>query len=309
MARINNLNIWQRFRVNLLWGMCWLYSLMPHWFIFGVIARGVKFILYRIIRYRKHVVDSNLKMVYPDKSDEEREQIADRFYTILSEIILSTLVLCNGRKAKKIIGIERCEEGEGPEGLRRLYNHVIGGSWIALSGHIGLYEYQLFWATYSGQDLLAVYHPLRNPVVDELFLRLRRHKGVIPMPAREVLLYTIKNKFSPNGNDFSVGLIADQNATPPKDGHWYKFLGIGTSFFDGGEKMALRSGMPVTFIYQKRTGRGRYEMHFEPIWDGKEEVAVHEITQRYVTLLEQKINEAPEMWLWSHKRWKWKREL
>jgi KDO2-lipid IV(A) lauroyltransferase len=42
----------------------------------------------------------------------------------------------------------------------------------------------------------------------------------------------------------------------------------------------------------------------EEIYDGKENVAQHEITQRYATRLEQMIREQPELWMWSHKRWK-----
>ena len=47
-------------------------------------------------------------------------------------------------------------------------------------------------------------------------------------------------------------------------------------------------------------------MDFDWIYDGEEEVAPHEITERYVRRLEQKIREYPDLWMWSHKRWKHK---
>lgn len=57
-----------------------------------------------------------------------------------------------------------------------------------------------------------------------------------------------------------------------------------------------------------RVRRGFYEMSFECIYDGEEEVAEHEITERYVRRLESMIRERPELWMWSHRRWKHKRE-
>ncbi len=267
----------------------------------------VKFVIYNMLHYRKYMIDKNLLQAFPDKSEQERNEITDRYYTILSEIIVSTLILCNERKAKKIISIDHSRKGGVSEDAERLRQHAVGSSWIALTAHFGLYEYLLFWAQYGGQDLIAVYHPLKSPVVDELFRRLRNHKGVIPMPAREAMVFATRNKVSPSGKEYLIGLIADQNPPRNYDSRWYDFLGAETLFFNGGEKIALRSGLPVNFIYQSRTARGRYQLHFEPIWDGKEPLEEHEITRRYVEKLEQRIIESPEMWLWSHDRWKWKR--
>ena len=96
---------------------------------------------------------------------------------------------------------------------------------------------------------------------------------------------------------------------PPRrpDSRWFRFLNQDTIFFDGGEKLALRCQLPVYFVKMERLRRGRYEMSFELIYDGKEEVAEYEITQRYVRMLEAEIRRRPELWMWSHRRWKHKR--
>lgn len=57
----------------------------------------------------------------------------------------------------------------------------------------------------------------------------------------------------------------------------------------------------------RRVQRGRYEMSFEQIYDGEEQVPAYEITERYVRRLEAMIREQPELWMWSHRRWKHKR--
>ena len=48
-------------------------------------------------------------------------------------------------------------------------------------------------------------------------------------------------------------------------------------------------------------------MSFEQIYDGEEQVPAYEITERYVRRLEAMIREQPELWMWSHRRWKHKR--
>ena len=109
------------------------------------------------------------------------------------------------------------------------------------------------------------------------------------------------------GKNLVMGLIADQNPPRRPDSHWFRFLNQDTIFFDGGEKLALRCNLPVYFVRMERLQRGRYQMSFEPIYDGVEEVAEYEITERYVRRLEAMICEHPELWMWSHRRWKHKR--
>ena len=80
-----------------------------------------------------------------------------------------------------------------------------------------------------------------------------------------------------------------------------------TVFFDGIEKMALKFHMPVYFCRQRRLRRGYYELEFLRLYDGVEQVAPNEVTERYVRQLESDIVADPGMWLWSHRRWKHRR--
>ena len=46
---------------------------------------------------------------------------------------------------------------------------------------------------------------------------------------------------------------------------------------------------------------------FDLLYDGEEAVEPNEITERYVRRLEAEIVAQPELWIWSHRRWKHKR--
>ena len=125
---------------------------------------------------------------------------------------------------------------------------------------------------------------------------------------KESLRFYLRNRAGGiGGRNLVMGLIADQNPPRRPDSRWFRFLNQDTIFFDGGEKLALRCQLPVYFVKMERLRRGRYEMSFELIYDGKEEVAEYEITQRYVRMLEAEIRRRPELWMWSHRRWKHKR--
>ena len=146
--------------------------------------------------------------------------------------------------------------------------------------------------------------------MEAVYQRLRNGDYATTVSMKESLRFYLRNRDKGiRGKNLVMGLIADQNPPRRPDSHWFRFLNQDTIFFDGGEKLALRCRLPVYFVKMDRLSRGRYEMSFEPIYDGEEEVAEHEITERYVRLLESEIRRRPELWIWSHRRWKHKRDV
>jgi KDO2-lipid IV(A) lauroyltransferase len=65
--------------------------------------------------------------------------------------------------------------------------------------------------------------------------------------------------------------------------------------------------MNVIFLRTKKVKRGFYEGSFEVLSENVKEVPNYEITDKFLTLVEQQILEAPEYYLWTHKRWKHQR--
>ena len=122
-------------------------------------------------------------------------------------------------------------------------------------------------------------------------------------PAMGVFMrYLIKNR--QEGVPVTIGLVADQ--TPPwhEIDHWYDFFNRPTPFFPGMEKIACRFNVPVYFVNIERTRRAHYNVRFELLYDGIEEIEPHVLTQRYADRLEVMIRHAPQYWMWSHRRWK-----
>ncbi len=297
-----DLNFRQRIGLEALWLVARLFAIMPYWFKYYIVENILFFLLSDCLRYRRKVVMANLRNSFPEKSEAELRTICRNFYRTLSEVIVDTVNMAHmsPEKAKSIIRVRNLEEH---------LEAVHGRDWIALMAHFGCWEYGSYWGLYDrSQMLVAVYHPLHSKVVDAFYRRLRNSENAMTVSMHDSLRFYLRHREKGIGGKWMVmGLIADQNPPRRPDSHWFRFLNQDTIFFDGGEKLALRCKLPVYFVRMDRLRRGRYQMSFEPIYDGEEQVAEYEITERYVRKLEAMISEHPELWMWSHRRWKHKR--
>ena len=233
---------------------------------------------------------------------KELAVIRRNFYRTLAEIFVDTVNMAH-------MGEEKARTVLTVKGFDEHYKAVHGRDWIAMTAHFGCWEYCSYWGLYErSQMLVAVYHPLRSKVMERLYQRLRNYENSMTVAMKDSLRFYLRNReCGVDGKNLVMGLIADQNPPRRPDSHWFRFLNQDTIFFDGGEKLALRCKLPVYFVRMDRLRRGRYQMSFEPIYDGEEQVAEYEITERYVRKLEAMIREHPELWMWSHRRWKHKR--
>lgn len=293
----------QRAELELLWLWAWLFAVMPYWFKYYVVENLLYFLLCYVLRYRRKVVRRNLRNSFPEKSERELAEICRRFYRTLAELFVDTINMAHmsADKARTVLTVKGLEEHRAA---------VKGRDWIALTAHYGCWEYCSYWGLYEpSQMLVAVYHPLRSVVMERFYQRLRNYENSTTVAMKECLRFYLRNRETGiDGKNLVMGLIADQNPPRRPDSHWFRFLNQDTIFFDGGEKLALRCHLPVYFVRMERLQRGRYQMSFELLYDGEEEVAPNEITERYVRRLEAVIVERPELWIWSHRRWKHKRK-
>ena len=292
----------QRIGLEALWLGARVFAAMPYWFKYYVVENLIFVLLRYCLRYRMKVVKTNLRNSFPEKDERELAVIRRRFYRTLAEIFVDTINLAGltpekGRSLLTVKGLEEQKERVG------------GRDWIAMTAHFGCWEYCSFWGLYDPtQIVVAVYHPLRSRIVEAFYQRLRNGDYATTVAMKESLRFYLRNRAGGiGGRNLVMGLIADQNPPRRPDSRWFRFLNQDTIFFDGGEKLALRCQLPVYFVKMERLRRGRYEMSFELIYDGKEEVAEYEITQRYVRMLEAEIRRRPELWMWSHRRGKHKR--
>jgi len=86
------LNSWQKVQYRLLWWSCRAVGLLPERVLYFCLGGLIRLILYRLVRYRRQVVRTNLAHSFPEKSEAERREIERKFYHHLSEVFVDTIL-------------------------------------------------------------------------------------------------------------------------------------------------------------------------------------------------------------------------
>ena len=276
------------------YGFLWLISLLPLRVLY-LFSDSVYGFLFYILKYRKEVVLKNLAQAFPEKTEKERLVIAKKFYHNLVDTFIETLKLfSSGRKF-----IERHLKADFSL-IHRL--HEEGKAFQLHAGHQFNWEWiNHHYAINFRQPLVAVYMPLANKTFEKIFYRMRTRYGTVMLPATEM-----KTRFIPWRNrEHALVLVADQNPGDPTNSYWFNFMGKPAPFIKGPERSAREKACPVVFVFARKTGRGKYNTEFIMATENAATTSETELTKKYVAFLSAIIREQPEMWLWSHRRWKW----
>jgi KDO2-lipid IV(A) lauroyltransferase len=262
-----------------------------------VVARVIYFLLYVVGRYRVGVVRANLATSFPEKSRAELRAIERGFYHNLSEYFVDAVEMAAITKKqwqRRVVYLN----------AEQTAAQIAGRDWVCMLAHFGSWELLGSFAFTRGMgDCVAAYHPLKNRAFDLFYIKIRnRFEGIGAVAMNELLRYFMTHRGQ--GRAMALALIADQNAPVDAQSEWVPFLDHTTVFFHGGEKIARKFGLPVYYMHVSKTRRGHYEAWFEQVWDGASPTVPHAITTRYAALLEEDIRRSPELWMWSHKRWK-----
>ena len=278
----------------------YLLSVLPFGILY-IISYIVYILLYHIIGYRKQVVLENLRHSFPGKSEEEIKTICKAFYRYLCDLFLETFKTLTIGKEEML---RHCSFGPGTE---ELFNGLAkeGKSVVLVLGHYGNWE----WAgnTFSlmlKQQLYVIYHPIGNMYFDELMYRMRTRFGTKLIPMKNTFKEMLMHKSEINTTAF----IADQ--TPSSvNAYWTKFLNQDTPVFWGTEVIAKKLNRPVVYISVDKVKRGYYQMNAKLLCENPNQTTEGQISEMHTRQLEQDIIKRPEIWLWSHRRWKHKRPV
>lgn len=268
-------------------------SILPLWLLYRI-SDVLYLIVYHIVGYRKAVVFDNLRQAFPEKTPEEITRLAKKYYLNLTDMMVETVKLLTMRP-KELQRRFTCDLTV----LHELY--AKGKSCQMHLGHNFNWEWaNLFCMQGVKYPFLVVYMPLTNKAGDRMFRHFREKSGSILLPAND-----IRESMQPWINrQYLIALVADQNPGNPRRSYWYPFLNRMTAFYKGPEMTARRSDIPVVFVDIRKTKRGYYHATLKLAFEEPSAVPEGTITESFVKYLEQNIREQPEVWVWSHRRWK-----
>ena len=278
----------------LVYGLLYIISLLPLRVLYAI-SDFVYLILYYVVGYRKTVVFGNLKRAFPGKSEEEIINIAKRFYKNFTDNFIEFIKLISASQkfiAQHFYGDcslldSLYEQGKRAQ-IQLAHNFNWEGACVAVAGR-------------AKQPFIVVYMPIGNKVVDKIFLKVRSKTGAILLPATDM-----RKSIIPYRNlSYLLILVADQNPGNPEKALWYNFFGKPTPFLKAAESGARRGNTPVLFCKFIKEKRGYYKIIFEMGEENPGALKEGELTKKYIQFLQEFMSEHPEMWLWSHRRWKW----
>jgi Kdo2-lipid IVA lauroyltransferase/acyltransferase len=247
------------------------------------------------LRIRRRVVEANLRRAFPEAEDGWIRRTAAASYAHLGREGIALLRL--GALGPREVW-ERTEV-EGIEHLREPLSH--GRGVVLLTGHLGNWEIGGAAMAVREIPIDVVARRQNNPLFNARVNRTRERLGM-QVVDRDGGTKRILRALS---GGRAVALVADQNVRT--GGLFVPFFGTDASTARGPALLALRTGAAVVFATALRLPglRARYRIRLRPLDPpAPGEEGARAFLAHYLSTLEAAIREAPEQYLWAHKRWK-----
>ena len=281
----------------ILYPILFLISILPFRILY-IVSDGVYFLVYYIIGYRKKVVRENIALSLPHLSEKERREIEKKSYKHLCDMFLEMIKTMS-------ISVKEIEKRFVVKNLDEYLELEKEGKSIALMcGHYASYEWSISINSQITFDGFAIYKRITNKYFDNLVKKIRSRFKAYLITTKETIPTIEKN--DENGVKGLYGFASDQSPQIRQKTYWSKFMGIEVPVYVGAEILAKKFDMNVMFMKIKKVKRGFYEAEFELLTNDAKSIPNYQITETFLRKVEQQILEAPEFYLWTHKRWKHK---
>jgi Kdo2-lipid IVA lauroyltransferase/acyltransferase len=262
------------------------------------VCRWVAWLADDVLRIRGAVVDENLRIAFPEKSEVQRRDLAHRMWQHL------LLMVCEiGQIQRKIH--ETNWRNYVTVHNKREWIRLVGrpGPKVCVTGHFGNFEALGHICSFWGFRTYTVARTLDNPYLDRVVSRFRESMGQRILPkshsagqADEVLR-----------TGGILALLGDQHAG--KKGCAVEFMGRPASCHKALALFALLNRAPMMVVTCTRTDKPlRFSMGLDAVIDAADNPpecgSVEDLTQWYNDILAARIRQQPEQYWWLHDRWK-----
>jgi KDO2-lipid IV(A) lauroyltransferase len=279
----------------LIYPILFLISILPFRLLY-IFSDFVYVLIYYIIGYRKKVVRANIAMALPHLSEKERLIIEKKSYKHLCDMFLEMIKTMT-------ISIKEIERRFVIKNLDEFLEIEKKNKSIALMcAHYASYEWVVSMNGRVSFQGFAIYKKINNPYFDKLVKKIRSRFKAYLITTKETRGVIEQNESK--GNHAIYGFASDQSPQVKPQTYWSKFMGIEVPVYVGAEVLSKKYNMNVVFLKVKKVKRGFYEADIELISDDVNAVPDYQITETFLRKVEKQIHEAPEFYLWTHKRWK-----
>jgi KDO2-lipid IV(A) lauroyltransferase len=282
----------------LIYPILWCIAMLPFRIIY-LFSDFIFLIVYYVIGYRKKTVRENLALALPHLTEKERRSVEKKFFHHLCDMFLEMIktITISEKEIKKRFVFTNIEEYQKLEAMQK--------SIALMCAHYASYEWSVSMNYYTKIQGYGIYKKINNPYFDLLVRKIRSKFKAFLITTKETIPVIVKNHTDKKLGIY--GFASDQSPKITSAYHWNSFMGIEVPVHTGAEMLAKRYDMNVIFLKTKKIKRGYYEASFEILSTNTKEVPNYDITDHFLKLVEQQIYDAPEYYLWTHKRWKHRR--
>ena len=254
-----------------------------------ILSQNIASILFNYIPKRKNTALKNLKIAFPDKSDEWINTTLKKCYSFFTYNFLQFLAFPFDPNSIEI-------EVVGKKYLNNAINENSGT--VLVSAHFGSWEILGYWFGINNYPLVGIAQKQKNKGANLFFEEKRQLSGTKQVYRKSSMdsLYEILNA------NKILGLVSDQDARGK--GVFVDFFNKPASTHKGAALFHLNTNASLIFGICVQKDIEKYRVEFIPINPKKK--STEDITQLYTTIIEQSIKKYPEQYFWFHNRWKTK---
>lgn len=243
----------------------------------------------------------NLAIAFPEWSDAERARVLEDSFANLGRHLAEVFLLQGPHRERLLEGVDV----EGHENYEAARSRSESGGTIVLTAHFGSWELCGAAMAARGYPVSVVHHGVANPWVDGMVSGWRQAAGVdeIQMGHASMGVFRALSKGR------AIAMLLDQNAHRD-DGVFAPFFGKPALTRSGPANIAMNRGFGVlpVFVF-RREDTARHVVRILPPLELEEDSAEPEASlgrnvARMNSAIEGVIRQAPDHWLWPHRRFK-----
>jgi len=247
---------------------------------------------------RVKIADKNLRYAFPEKTSDEREVLVKKVFSDMGVglIEMVRLDMFDGKQ-----DLEKLFTIEGEEHIKEALK--LGKGCILLAGHIGFWEAGNFVYPTLGYPIGIVAKPMKNPLVDRYFRRMREHYGGYVIDSFK----GARRIFKALQQNHLVGILMDQHMPRSQSAVRVPFFGRPAYTTPIISQIAMKYQVPIIAAFSYRKEDNTYQVKMSPHFFLDPEISEESIVTNTALLtkkIEEGIRHDVSQWFWVHRRWK-----
>jgi KDO2-lipid IV(A) lauroyltransferase len=255
------------------------------------LGRALGGLMYKLMKRRRQIAETNVRLCFPELDDTQRKTIVRKTFENNGITLFETAMAwwASRNRLKKMSKIS---------GLQHIHEALAEGKGvILLTAHFSTLE--------IGAAMMALYHPIqvtykkaRNPLF-EAVVKSSRERNFI----NAIDTYDVRRTI----NTLKQGLVTwyamDQDFGAQRS-VFVPFMGVNTCTLTTPSRFARMTGASIVPYFPYRDEKGQYHLQVLPALQDFPSDSLEEDATRINALIEEHVRQAPDQYLWVHRRFK-----